>query len=142
MKRRLRGCLRGCLILIILFAIPYLIHMLSLISDDNINRSKWNAQNIHSYTITLSYQFGSQHEETTITVKDDKPVNQINVDNFAPNKTMESLFPNPIRCGLLFPIGICSVEYDAEYGYPTKVSTRCPMIECYTEVSVLKFNPN
>ena len=142
MKLRLRGCLRGCTILVLIFAVPYLINMFSLVQNDNLNRSKWNAQNIHSYTISLRYQYGSRHKDTTVNIKNDQLISQTNADNFTTNETIEGLFPNPIRCGLLFPIGICSVEYDAKYGYPTKVSSSCPMIECYTQISVVKFSPD
>ena len=142
MKRRLRGCLRGCAILVVLFAIPYLIHMINLVWNDNLNRSKWNAHNIHSYTMSLNYQFGSGHAETTVHVKDDQPIDPSPKASLNSAETIEDLFPSPIRCGLLFPIGICSVEYDPEYGYPKKVSSQCPMIECYSAVSVLKFTPN
>ncbi|MEZ4667778.1 MAG: DUF6174 domain-containing protein [Anaerolineae bacterium] len=139
--KRLRGRIKGCVLILMIPLIPYLLNMIALIRSDIINRAKWAEQDIHNYEITLSHQWGSMHGETTITFNQDKRIGYVGDSTFDTVNTVDDLFVNPVGCGLLFPIGRCGVEYDATYGFPKKVATACPMIECYTETRVINFYP-
>lgn len=140
----LRGCLKGCLLLILIWAVPYSINMGNKLLSSSENYTKWINSKIPNYTMVIHYQNGSTSQTSEVSVSQNKNIGVTGDPPFNEIKTVDDLFSaiSPFRCSLLFPLARCSIDYDPGYGYPSKIEAGCPMIECYSGIQVIEFTVN
>jgi hypothetical protein len=119
--------------------IPSLLNLASMYRSQAINQAKWSASGIDSYEMTVRYQFAYLSSESHVQILDNQ-VRQITGDppfnSVQKVEALQDFFPG---CALLFPLNLCSIEYNEQYGYPQKFVSRCPMPECYSEIEITEF---
>ncbi|MBC7814972.1 MAG: hypothetical protein H7175_27690 [Burkholderiales bacterium] len=118
----------------------YVINLLVAWSSYTPNKSKWDTAGISNYTLSVAYQIAFLEAQTTA-VRDGETT-QVSGEapyNYAIS-SVDELFEEASQCRLPL-LSLCSIEYDEQFGYPTKLVSRCPMIDCYTEIRVTAFEP-
>src|SRR5262245_159674 len=90
--RRLKSCLSGCGLLVILCLAAYLISLAIKIDNYYFNRAKWQSSGVSSYTITLEYQFGPGSRQSIVIVRNSQPTSVTGQAPFNSIASVEDLF--------------------------------------------------
>jgi hypothetical protein len=137
-RRRTAGyLLTGCLATVIITIGPYCLHTVYRLGGSLINQTKWQQNGSSSYTATVEVSIPSSapiNGVNKITVVGGKIVDvesmiwpeASNYPHAFDQITVESLFSRTKDCMLWFPVVLCSLAYDPEYGYPKEVIIDCP----------------
>lgn len=138
-SRKPKGRRRGCLIASLIILAPYIINFIITSGIREFNRAKWLSYDSQNYTITAFLNSLDPNEgKNIVTVSKGQVVYGENDGycgiypcklNVYQRLTIESMFNDGLKCSLLFPILICSFEYDSNYGYPTKANVKMQLAQ-------------
>jgi hypothetical protein len=146
------GCRRGCLVVLAIIFIPYLINALIVLSGSLFNQIKWHTNGSPNYTITVSLTAMSPiGGESIVTVENGKIISGTNglynthgggasgLEVFR-EVTIENIFERTYGCALFFPLLTCYYAYDQQFGYPTEAyfEIHLPVTEGSTHVTISK----
>lgn len=144
-----RGCWRGCLVVLAIVLVPYLINALIVLGGSIFNQIKWRTNGSSNYTATvIMTALSPVAGESTITVQNGQIISGTNwaydhckgcsnAAQFFSEISIESMFERTYGCAFFFPWLTCSYEYDAQLGYPTKANVDCPIPDaCLTHITV------
>ncbi len=143
------GCRRSCFGLLLVFFIPYAINGLITLGSSFFNQIKWRTNGSPNYTFTVEMNaFSPAAGKSTITVRNGQIISGTNgyydrcqdcpsAAKFFREVSLESMFERTYGCAFLFPLLICSYDYEARFGYPTKANVDCPIADaCLTHITV------
>jgi Family of unknown function (DUF6174) len=114
------------------------------LGTSTVNQVKWRKKGSASYVVTARLTalmpIGGV---SVVTVRNGQIVQGVNPmcrgckpDTYRP-VTVERMFESAVPCSLLFPLWRCSFDYDPDYGYPTRMTIKCPIPDaCYQFVQV------
>ena len=141
--RRLR---RGCLVLVALLLVPYLINFEVVLAGSYVHQAWWSIRGSDNYSITISESsFGFTAGTSVATVRNGEitaidhlrgPVDPADFSQWQ-FVTVETQFSNLLSCGLFFPLLLCTINYSTQYGYPQQVEINCPIRDlCYSNHAI------
>jgi hypothetical protein len=115
-----KGCLRGCGLIFLGILLVYLLNAVPAYIAVTINHNKWLAANITNYSVTVNYgTFYGVFNSGIEVVKDGKIVSS-NAGFSEP--AINRKFITAYSCAVVpYIIFECHVEFDPEYGFPTKI---------------------
>ena len=136
------GLRQGCLKMLILPLLIYLIHAIVIVPPNLQNQATWRARGGPNYTFMVSKSGRVPVEIETarrVTVKQNQVVVANDPDSnnrvaMADIETVDALFNDAYRCALLFPAILCTYNYHPFYGYPTEQTHYCSIVfSCFTK---------
>jgi hypothetical protein len=140
---RHREFMRGCLLALLLVVAIYTMNAGRLLVPYWANHAKWKRQQIDSYEMLVDVDaYGvPEFEETRLVVSDGEvisaedcypgspqsqdceyvPISTLSVNGLN-RLTVQGLFHEILYCAQYFPLAICGVKYNRDYGYPEHIS--------------------